>query len=67
MNQNIKIKIKETLKTSLRNFFKNRKVKTFHVLDYIFPVERRIRSLIGGLETSKFMSGLISLTNSLAM
>ena len=44
--------IKTVLKKSISNFFVNKEVKTVHPLDYIFPNERRIRSLIGGLETS---------------
>lgn len=52
MNDDLKLQIKEALKNSIRKFFLNKKVKTFHILDYVFPVERRIRSLIGGLETS---------------
>ncbi|HLP92277.1 MAG TPA: TdeIII family type II restriction endonuclease [Nostocaceae cyanobacterium] len=55
MDNQTKQKIKEVLKTSIRNFFKarkNKKEKIYQVLDDIFPNERRIRSLIGGLETS---------------
>lgn len=52
MNDNTKIKIKENLKKSIRQFFRNKQVDTYQILDNIFPVERRIRSLIGGLETS---------------
>lgn len=55
MDEDIKHRIKENLKNSVRIFFKNRrnkKVKNYQVLDDIFPNERRIRSLIGGLETS---------------
>ncbi len=52
MDQVIKNQIKESLKKAIKDFFKNKEIKTFHVLDYIFPKERRIRSLIGGLETS---------------
>lgn len=44
--------IKENLKKSIRNFFKKRKKQNYQVLDDIFPKERRVRSLIGGLETS---------------
>ncbi len=44
--------IENTVRNSVRNFFDGKEVKTTHVLDKIFPVERRIRSLIGGLETS---------------
>ena len=52
MDSYIKQEIKENLKSSIRNFFKGKKVKNYQVLDDIFPNERRIRSLIGGLETS---------------
>ena len=52
MDDNLKQEIKENLEASIRKFFKGKKVKTTHVLDNIFPAERRIRSLIGGLETS---------------
>ena len=44
--------IKETVTQSVTAFFLNKDVETIHVLDDIFPKERRIRSLIGGLETS---------------
>jgi len=52
MDYHIKQEIKENLRSSIRNFFKDKKVKNYQVLDDIFPNERRIRSLIGGLETS---------------
>lgn len=52
MEKKIKNEIKENLERSIRNFFEGKKVTSTHVLDSIFPVERRIRSLIGGLETS---------------
>ncbi|BDI19630.1 type II restriction endonuclease TdeIII [Nostoc cf. commune SO-36] len=52
MNDYLKERIKENLKISIRKFFNNKKVKNYQVLDDIFPNERRIRSLIGGLETS---------------
>jgi hypothetical protein len=42
----------KTIKESITDFFKDKKVTVIHVLDSIFPRERRIRSLIGGLETS---------------
>jgi len=44
--------VRDTIKNSIQNFFKDKEVKVEHVLDLIFPKERRIRSLIGGLETS---------------
>jgi hypothetical protein len=52
MDEHIKEIIKENLKKSIRNFFKGKKIENYQVLDDIFPNERRIRSLIGGLETS---------------
>lgn len=44
--------VHDTIKNSISNFFEGKEVKVEHVLDLIFPKERRIRSLIGGLETS---------------
>ena len=44
--------IKSTVEKSIEDFFEGKEVKVTHVLDLIFPKERRIRSLIGGLETS---------------
>lgn len=52
MDVQLKAEIKQSIERSIRNFFQGRQVKVTHVLDLIFPVERRIRSLIGGLETS---------------
>ncbi|MEB3178614.1 MAG: TdeIII family type II restriction endonuclease [Nostocaceae cyanobacterium] len=53
MDKNIKNQIKESLKKTIRKYFHSIKSKrNYQVLDLIFPVERRIRSLIGGLETS---------------
>ena len=52
MDQTLKSKIKKTVEEAIRNFFRDKDVKVTHVLDLIFPKERRIRSLIGGLETS---------------
>ena len=49
MDKHIKQIIKENLKKSIRNFFKGKKIENYQVLDDIFPKERRIRSLIGGL------------------
>lgn len=48
----IEKKIEDTIESSIRSFFSGKEVKVEHVLDLIFPRERRIRSLIGGLETS---------------
>ena len=44
--------VNDTIKNSISDFFEGKEVKVGHVLDLIFPRERRIRSLIGGLETS---------------
>lgn len=44
--------IEDTVIHNIDNFFHGKKVKTTHMLDHIFPRERKIRSLIGGLETS---------------
>lgn len=55
MDEQLKQKIKDSLKIAIRNFFRkkeNKKIKTSNILDILFPKERRIRSLIGGLETS---------------
>ena len=49
---NYKDEIKHTVSKSIESFFLNKKVTVSHPLDLIFPKERRIRSLIGGLETS---------------
>ena len=54
MDEQLKQKIKEFVKTAIRNFFhkkENQEIKTSNILDALFPKERRIRSLIGGLET----------------
>lgn len=50
--QQIQELISDTVSQSIHNFFRGKEVKTTHMLDHIFPRERKIRSLIGGLETS---------------
>lgn len=54
MDDRFKSELKESLRVSIRNFFEKKKgdLKTSNILDLLFPEERRIRSLIGGLETS---------------
>lgn len=52
MNHSIKKQIKASLVSSIRQFLRKVKKVNYQVLDDIFPQERRIRSLIGGLETS---------------
>ncbi len=44
--------ISTTVSQSIHSFFEGKEVKVTHMLDHIFPRERKIRSLIGGLETS---------------
>ncbi|WP_228481530.1 TdeIII family type II restriction endonuclease [Vibrio fluminensis] len=51
-NQQIQELISETVSHNVHDFFRGKEVKTTHMLDHIFPKERKIRSLIGGLETS---------------
>lgn len=43
-----------TVIESITNFIRNRagKVPNFQILDLIIPTERRIRSVVGGMETS---------------
>ncbi|MFW3383491.1 TdeIII family type II restriction endonuclease [Aliarcobacter butzleri] len=52
MDNNISKIIRTTIENSITKYFKNKKVKTTHFLDELFPKERRIRSIMGGLETS---------------
>ncbi|MEZ8141681.1 TdeIII family type II restriction endonuclease [Enterovibrio sp. FF113] len=44
--------IENTVSKNFHCFFDGKEVKVTHLLDHIFPRERKIRSLIGGLETS---------------
>ncbi|MFG0737366.1 TdeIII family type II restriction endonuclease [Proteus terrae] len=48
----IKKIISKQIEQSITNYFSKKRETTFHVLDYIFPYERKVRSMIGGLETS---------------
>ena len=45
---------RETVINSITNFIQNRidVVPNFQILDLIIPVERKIRSIVGGMETS---------------
>lgn len=53
MKKETTITIKDLVTASIENYLKNFTYKTRHViLDEIFPIERRVRSIIGGLETS---------------
>ncbi|NER36594.1 MAG: TdeIII family type II restriction endonuclease [Oscillatoria sp. SIO1A7] len=52
MDEQLKADIKQSIESSIRKFFQGKQVKASHVLDLLLPNERRIRSLIGGLETS---------------
>ncbi|NII83163.1 TdeIII family type II restriction endonuclease [Pedobacter sp. SG908] len=48
------VEIKTVVVSSIRTYIKNydKKSKTFHPLDYLIPTERKIRSIVGGIETS---------------
>ena len=51
--KNLETNIEDIITSSIKEYLvKRNKVKTFHPLDYIFPKERKIRSKVGGLETS---------------
>lgn len=55
MNPELRLKLKKVIQDSIRSYFlkKSRKgISKSNILDKLFPQERRIRSLIGGLETS---------------
>lgn len=55
MDQKLKAKLKLVLTNSIKDFFLRKLqngVSSTNILDTLFPKERRIRSLIGGLETS---------------
>jgi hypothetical protein len=55
MDEALRSRPKEALIQSIQGYFKRRLAKgnsTINILDTLFPTERRIRSLIGGLETS---------------
>lgn len=50
----LRSEIRTTIRTSISAYFQNvgKRQRSQHVLDYLFPKERYVRSLIGGLETS---------------
>jgi len=52
--EEVKIIIKDTVKTSILAFAKKqlKKKPKFQILDLIIPKERKVRSIVGGLETS---------------
>ena len=51
--KNLETNIEDIITSSIEEYLvKRNKVKTFHPLDHIFPKERKIRSKVGGLETS---------------
>jgi hypothetical protein len=52
--ENIYTTIKETVVSSISGCIRNRQdvVPNFQILDLIIPTERRIRSVVGGMETS---------------
>lgn len=52
MNPQLRAEIKNVIKTSLQNYVANFTYSSTHPLDTLIPTERKIRSLVGGLETS---------------
>ena len=48
----IEEKIEQLVTDSISSYLNGNLVYSTQVLDYIFPKERRIRAIIGGLETS---------------
>ena len=52
MDKALREEIKRQLRHSLQKYVSGFKYKTSHPLDLLIPKERKIRSLIGGLETS---------------
>jgi hypothetical protein len=52
MDTDVREKIKQSLKTSLLKYMTNFKYTKIHPLDLLIPKERKIRSAVGGLETS---------------
>ena len=55
MDEELRAKLKQILKDSIKGFFSRKLQKNSgntNILDTLFPRERHIRSLIGGLETS---------------
>lgn len=52
MNNNLKEEIKNSIKSSIQKYFaQDRKIRT-NILDYIFPVERKVHAVMNGLKTS---------------
>ena len=52
--EQVYILVRETVMSSITNFIQNRMnvVPNFQILDLIIPIERKIRSIVGGMETS---------------
>lgn len=53
-DQELKNEIKNVVISSIEKYIKHHSKNTasFHPLDYLIPVERKIRSIVGGIETS---------------
>lgn len=52
MDEQLRLKLKDVIKTSLENYIRNWSSSSYHPLDTLIPTERKIRSIVGGLETS---------------
>lgn len=66
MDSKIREKIKQNLKNSLSKYVSNFSYKTIQPLDYLIPEERKIRSVVGGLETSMGTTVWEPIANTLA-
>ena len=51
-NNQLVIEIQKLIKNSIENYFKKPKPRNHHILDYLFPEERQISSVMTGLTTS---------------
>jgi hypothetical protein len=65
-NSQLVIEIKKLIKNSIENYFKKPKPRNHHILDYLFPEERQISSVMTGLTTSMGTTFWEKLANFLA-
>lgn len=56
MDSKTRFELKTIIADSLRRYAENYQIKTTHPLDLILPEERKLRSFVGGLETSMGVS-----------
>ena len=65
-NSQLVIEIQKLIKNSIENYFKKPKPRNHHILDYLFPEERQISSVMTGLTTSMGTTFWEKLANFLA-